>query len=1046
MIRPAFSIYDASAGSGKTFALAKEYLKIILTSPQDEAYKHILAITFTNKAVAEMKRRILSYLLEFADKDKNTDSIMLKEIGREIHKDDHYIQQKAKRILKNIIHNYAAFDVMTIDKFTAKVIRTFAFDFEIHPQFDISLDTQTLLEEAIDALIAKAGQEEKATSTLVDFALDKTDEDKSWDISFDLMEVGKLLTHENHRHEIEAFESQPIEVFEHLKKTLYSKKATLENEILDVISEIFEKIRAAGAERESFSAQYYPKHLDKIKLNFIMPETKYIEAKNFKTNKNAKAKDEIQELIPYFIETNTKLYSLIGKRDFIMAALKNLTPLSLLQAVNKELKSLLEEKNQLIISDFNSIIHNELKNQPAPFIYERIGEYYRHYFIDEFQDTSELQWNNLIPLIDNALSSEDHYKQQGSLMIVGDPKQSIYRFRGGRAEQLIDLSKDVNPFVNPDKKVFHLDTNWRSFDEIIAFNNAFFKNISQFFSNPQYMELYRDRSTQKNVGKEGGYVSVRFIEGNDDEDQELTKIEKYLEATYDTIQQCLSQGFHYQDIAILTRKRDSGIKLARFLVQKNIPVLSSESLMIALSSEVSFLVSFLNFLNASDDRESLAQILYYLGVEHEINQPLHDFIDSGLQCKTEEGLENWLIKQNIPVSIRQLKQKSVYEIAEFLAMRLISPNKRDAYVQDFLDRVLEQEVKNKAGISDFLKFWEHQQDSFSISIPEGKDAVTMLTIHKAKGLEFPVVIFPFADENYNRSKKDKIWLEHEEESHIPKVLVEHSSKVEFYGDKPLEVLQERNEEILLDNINLVYVALTRAVEQLYIISSMKINKEGEPLQNDMATFFLSYLKSIGVFDPNRFYYEFGVQARCSIPKLPKNQVSTLPVNAYTTSMSNIKIASREAVMWGSERGRAIAYGNLIHDVMSKLISRSDVNKVLEKVAEEGLILNHEKKSLTYELHKILSHPKLTAFFNDENRVYCEMEILKPEGGILKPDRVELNARNEAFILDYKTGVPNSNHLKQLEEYARWVAEMGYQLKKNCIVYLSDEVNIVELNF
>lgn len=1045
MIRPAFSIYDASAGSGKTFTLAKEYLKIILTSPSDEAYKHILAITFTNKAVAEMKKRILNYLLEFADKEKHPNSVMLDEIIKDIQKDANYIQLKSIKILKNIIHNYAAFDVMTIDKFTAKVIRTFAFDFQIHPQFDISLDTETLLEEAIDALIAQAGSEQKLTDTLIDFALDKTEEDKSWDISYDLMEVGKLLTRENHRLEIEAFQDQPIEVFEYLKKTLYAKKALLEEDIKQLIEEVFKTLQDSGIERETFSAQYYPKHLDKIKSTFLMPDRKYTEDGNFKTNKNAKGKEEVVALIPYFVETNTQIYALIGKRDFILATLQNLTPLSLLQAVNKELKNLLEEKNQLIISDFNSIIHNELKNQPAPFIYERIGEYYRHYFIDEFQDTSVLQWNNLIPLIDNALSSEDHYQQRGSLMIVGDPKQSIYRFRGGRAEQLIDLTKEVNPFVNPDKKVYHLDTNWRSFDEIIAFNNAFFKNISQFFNNSLYKELYHDKSAQKNESKEGGYVSIQFVEGHEDEDLELTKIEKYLEATYETIQQCLSQGFDYKDIAILTRKREPGIQLARFLVQKNIPVLSSESLMIALSPEVSFLVTFLNYLNATDDKESLAQVLYYIGMHNDTELSLHDFIDVGLQCESEEALDRWFAKYTIQISLRQLKQRSVYEIVEFLVMKLIAPDKRDAYVQDFLDRVLEQEVKNKAGIADFLKYWEHQHESFSVSIPEGKNAITMLTIHKSKGLEFPVVIFPFADENYVKSPKDKLWVEHEEDTSLPKFLVNHSKKVETFGEKPQEVFDERNEEILLDNVNLIYVALTRAVEQLYIISSMKLTSKGEVVQNDMATFFMNYLQNTGDFKTEKFQYSFGEQVRRSKPKPRESHVHTLPVNAFTTSMDHVKIASREAVMWGSERSKAIAYGNLIHDLMSKISSRSEVNYVVQLATEEGLIGENDKIQIAGELHKIVNHPNLYEFFNPEHKLFCEMEIVRPSGGVLKPDRVEINTHNEAFILDYKTGAPQSSHLKQLWEYAESVAEMGSKLKKCCVVYLADEVNIVELD-
>ena len=463
MQRPSFSIYDASAGSGKTYALVKEYLKIILVANKNDAYRNILAITFTNKAVHEMKSRIVGNLSEFAkDEPSEKAQDLMQDLAKETELSIIQIKTKSQQIIKHIIHNYAAFDISTIDKFTHKVIRAFAHDLGLPMTFEVTLDTENLLVEAVDAIIAQAGEDETLTKLLIDFTMEKTDDDKSWDISREILETGRLVLNENNRNEITHFQDKTIAEFVEIKNKLAEACKVLEKENTAFAESALLLIEKNGIDLKSFSRGTFPNHLQSIEEGKFNPKNKmFHEFEDITINKTAKDRAIIENIIPELLQILDTVYKNFEKRDFYKAFLKNITPLSLLNTVSNELAKIQEEQNVLSISEFNAIIHREIQNQPAPFIYERLGERYRHFFIDEFQDTSEMQWQNLIPLIDNATSSEID-GEKGTLMIVGDPKQSIYRWRGGKAEQFIELSKDQNPFNNPEKVLEHLDKNYRS--------------------------------------------------------------------------------------------------------------------------------------------------------------------------------------------------------------------------------------------------------------------------------------------------------------------------------------------------------------------------------------------------------------------------------------------------------------------------------------------------------------------------------------------------------------------------------------------------------
>ena len=1062
MQRPSFSIYDASAGSGKTYALVKEYLKIILSSSKNDSYRNILAITFTNKAVHEMKSRIVGSLSEFAKDEPNKKaSDLMHDLAIETNLSVNQIKVKSQQIIKHIIHNYAAFDISTIDKFTHRVIRAFAHDLNLPMTFEVTLDTENLLTEAVDAIIAQAGEDETLTKLLIDFTMEKTDDDKSWDISREILETGRLLLNENNREEITHFHNKTISEFLEIKKRLAKICEQLEAENVNLAKNAISIFDQNGIDTKSFSGEYFPKHIQSIIDGKFNPKNKtYHEFDAIKINKTAKDKAIIESVIPQLLEFLATIYKNFEKRDFYKAFLKNITPLSLLNTVSNELAKIQEEQNVLSIAEFNAIIHREIQNQPAPFIYERLGERYRHFFIDEFQDTSEMQWQNLIPLIDNALSGEID-GEKGTLMIVGDPKQSIYRWRGGKAEQFIELSKDKNPFNNPDKKQFHLDKNYRSYSQIIDFNNQFFKLLSNEFDNKDYKDLYENHSFQKTNDKKGGYVNISFLPIIDkiefeNDDEALDKTELFVLATLNTIQKVLKEGFEYKDIVILTRKRDQGIAIANYLTEQNIPLLSSETLMIQNATEVRLIIHLLKYLKNNADLESKAQFLNYLAQNSQDQMPIHDFIAKGMSLTNEKEFESWLESFHVNLSFQNIRKKSLYEavviiINKFLTNSItqVAPapplGAGGAYIQYFLDIVLERDIRNQAGISDFLNYWDKNAEKFSIPSPEGTNAVRIMTIHKSKGLEFPVVIFPFAEEDYTRKPKDKLWLSNEEEAvELPKILIDNTSSVEGFGEAAKAVYDSKKQEELLDNINVLYVALTRAEEQLYVISQqLKPKKDGEYPSN-MASFFIKYLKNQAVFDETKLEYAFGNAAKLSSAKAHVDTSKIIESVSEVLNPKNIKIAQREAIMWGTHQQEAIEYGNLIHEILSFVKTKDDVDFALINALENGLITNNQKEMVAKTIREIVNHSELKNYFDKDNLVLNEQTIIQKEGNLVKPDRMVISNKNEVYLLDYKTGLHQPKYKQQLENYQTAIEKMGYKVNKKALIYIGEKIEVLHL--
>lgn len=1048
MNKPAFSIYNASAGSGKTYMLVKEYLKILLLAPADDAYRKILAITFTNKAVEEMKSRIIASLSQFAKDDPGIKAgALMAELAAETRLSLATIKDKSKAIIKNIIHNYASFDISTIDRFTHKVIRAFAHDLNLSVSFDVSLETENLLQEAVDAIIAKAGENDVLTNLLVDFSVDKTDNDKSWDVTYELFEIGRLLINENNRNEVTQFKDKPIEEFLFIKEKLRQSVSRLEHENIELGNSLFTLIDEKGIDLKSFSAGHFPNHIGYIQKGELKStHKKYHTAEDVKINKTAKDRELIEGVLDELLYLLQKVYKNYEKKNFYEAFLKNITPLSLLNSISQELERIQKEQNVLSISEFNAIIYREIQSQPAPFIYERLGERYRHFFIDEFQDTSEMQWHNLIPLIDNSLSSED-MGVKGSLMIVGDPKQSIYRWRGGKAEQFIGLSKDHNPFSNPDREIVKLERNYRSYSNVIDFNNGFFKYVSSEFENPDYRELYELNSKQEHNDKTGGYVNISFIpeiQQDEDLDENTDKNQLYLEAVLATIGKVRQQGFAYRDIVLLTRKRQPGVLLANYLTENKIPILSSETLLIENAAEVKLIINLLRYLKSNENHEAKAYFLYFAAKSQGLTQTVHDFIYEGMGQPTEDALEKWLRQYGIHISFRNCRKRSLYEAVETIIEAFIKEKSNQSYVQYFLDLVLEKDVRSQSGIADFLEYWDNNGSKFSIPSPEGNDAVRIMTIHKSKGLEFPVVIFPFAEEDYAKSPRSKMWLEIDDDTlGFQKALIDSKREVAEYGEKASELYMIKSQEELLDNINILYVALTRAEEQLYIISNRNFTSRGELASNNMSSYFIGYLHDQGLFDNSLASYEFGSPQRISEAEDFEESQNTIKVVKERFSPRAVKIAQRESLMWGSKQLKAIEFGNVMHEILSFVRTSHDVSLAVTKAVEGGLIIGSQKKEVEENLKRIIFHPELTSFFAEGSIVYNEQSIIRRNVQTVKPDRVSVKDE-KAYLLDYKTGAHLPKYENQLAEYQKALEEMGFEVAKKTLVYIGDDINVVHL--
>ena len=1036
-----FQVYNASAGSGKTFTLVKEYLKVLLNSEDIFSFQKILAVTFTNKAAGEMKERVLSSLEDFAaGKENDLFNIIIKEIDA----DKPIIQQRSKKILEAILQNYAAFSITTIDSFTHKIIKSFAYDLGLPQNFEVEMDAVSLLNQAVDVLISKIGSDKKLTKLLIDYSLDKTDDDKSWDISRDLNEFAKVLLNEDDIKHFRALANKKLEDFTNLKTKLYSHQKELKEAIKNVGEAFLDLIENHGIAHKDFMRATIPKFfLDlsakSVNIDFLKrSETieKAIENHQYysKTTTTAVA-SLIENIVPEIINLYAQSKDLYSQFLMNKLALKNIIPLAVLNNINIELEQIKEENNIRLNAEFNQLISDNIKEQPAPFIYERIGQRFQHYFIDEMQDTSELQWQNLIPLIDNALAQEN-----SNLLLVGDGKQAIYRWRGGKAEQFIELGSPLkNPF-HVKKEIKSLETNFRSYSEVINFNNSFFQHTANFIQNDSYKNLFIEGNKQFENSKKGGFVSLTFLEK--EEDKDLEKL-KYPKKVLEKINK-LKDSFSLNEICVLTRTKKDGVAVANYLSENGVDIISSETLLIQNSPKVCFIIDVLKVLQNANDEETRFEVLYFLHQHLQIKNPKHIFFKEFSKVDNQTIFES-LKLYGISFEISTFYQLPFYEKIEEIIRGFNLIHTSDAYLQFFLDVVIEQQRKS-TDVADFLEFWELKKDKLSIVAPGSSNAVQIMTIHKSKGLEFPVVIFP-CDVNIYKQINPKVWLNELPENYdnFEELLIPYNKELSYVNDTGLEIYNQQREELELDNFNLLYVSLTRAVEQLYVITEMKISAKGEENTNFYSGVFINYLIQNKLWKEGVLEYYFGDEIRVSKNEL-QSSVAEIHQKFISTPWQehNVVLLAGASKLWDTNQGKAINFGNLFHEILSKIITEKDVSKIIAAYHQEGIIDKNQLLIINSTIISVVNHPKLASYFSEEVTVYNEREIVDTDNQIIIPDRLVFLGENEVVIIDYKTGNPSAENHQQLLKYERVLKTMHFKVDKKLLIYINDKIDVVEV--
>ena len=1040
-------MYNASAGSGKTFTLVKQYLKVLLTSSDLFMFQKVLAITFTNKAAGEMKERVLSNLEAFAEGDEND---LLKIILSETALEATLIKERSKKILDAILQNYSAFSITTIDSFTHKIIKSFAYDLGLSLNFEVEMDAISLLNEAVDVLISKIGTDKKLTNLLIDYSLDKTDDDKSWDISKDLNDFARILLNEEDVKHFRALAHKELDDFFELKNRLQKANKEIEREYKVFGNEVLSFIEASGAQILDFAQiGECPKHFQKLtKLRSLKSDdlkfdgrlNKTIEeGKNLYAGKvTASVKDTIEgiseQLRLYYYQSKdlyTRTYSnyLLNK-----ITLKSIIPLAVLNNINSELNTIKEDNNIRLNAEFNQLISDNIKDEPAPYIYERIGQRFQHYFIDEMQDTSVLQWQNLIPLIENALAQEN-----SNLLLVGDGKQAIYRWRGGKASQFIDLgAKEENPF-NIQKEIKNLETNFRSYSEIINFNNSFFQHTSNFLQNESYKKLFYEGNTQLENTKKGGFVALTFLDKEEEKDDEKVK---YPKKVLEKIIQ-LKEDFYLNEICVLTRTKKDGIAVADYLSDNGISIISSETLLLKNNAKINFIIDVLHIIQNANDEEKRFEVLYFLYAHLQVKTPKHAFFKKHIKLANAvifEDLKSYGISFNFSV----FQQVPFYEKIEEIIRGFNLVDSSNAYVQFFLDVVLEQQRK-VTDIGDFLEFWELKKHKLSIVASENENAVQVMTIHKSKGLEFPVVIFPCDVEIY-RQISPKIWFDDlPEDYQFKELLVDYKKDLSLINARGLEIYNQQREELELDNFNLLYVSLTRAVEQLHVITEKKISAKGAENVNYYSGIFINYLKEQNLWQEDLLAYTFG-----NIDRIQKKEAASSLTEIHEKFIStpwqehNIVLLASASKLWNTAQGEAIDFGNLFHEILSKIITNKDVDNIVTQYHQQGLIDEVQLKVIKEAMHSVVNHSELKSYFSEEVTVFNEREIVDIDNQVVIPDRLVFNAQNEVTIIDYKTGNPSKEHHQQLLRYEKVLKSMHFKVAKKLLVYMNVIIEVVEV--
>ncbi len=1035
-----FVVYKSGAGSGKTFTLVKEYLRLSLHDENRllHNYRRILAVTFTNKAAAEMKSRVISALSELSQDAEAgiTGRILCKELGVKPAE----LRRRAGIVLTHLLHHYSDFAIGTIDSFTHRIVRTFAQELDLPVNFNVELDAAGFYEKVIAQLLAKVGEDEQISRLLKEYVLNRAEDNAFWDPESGMREFTALLLKEDageyleklkqyNAGDLENFHRQFLDFIKHYRNNLkqISAKAIelISSSALSDDDFIYKKSGPQTFFKKCSAGEAGPVESQGTRLQAAMRENRWAgKGQNEeKLSGLGPALTAIAQELTDFIDKNHRYYAIC---EVLSKQMYGLMLLKKIEEISREQK---EEERIVFISEFNNKIFNLVNEEPAPFIYERLGERYQHYLLDEFQDTSSLQWQNLLPLLDNALAGGWYN------LVVGDGKQSIYRWRNANVRQfaaLPEIENSGNSAVAGEraqslKRNFDsqaLNTNFRSSTTVVEFNNALFSHIKSLALNDSLLKIY-ESNEQKVHSSESGFVTVNTGAVAPDE---LGGLNCALSLQY--IEAAIQDGYKYSDICVLSRRNQHGSEIAAFLVQNNIPVVSSESLLLKHNLEVNTIISYLRTLIDPRDLVSAAAVITYLFHRKRIDSQALDLylkrLTAGLSLAA-------ILEEAVMQPGEEDRLKNLADHCLNIIKALHMTDEAHQYVRFFLDEVNEFLVTRGPNISAFLEYWDYRKEKASLIIPDSTNAVKIMTIHASKGLEFPVVIIPYC--NWPVYRMAQTWVHvDQKEVQLPVGVIKHNKQAENSGFG--EQIEKEKQEQLLDNLNLLYVGLTRAVNRMHLICN-KSSGQKAPLVSDWIGKYISF--RTGQAEAG-FYSEGAATKKSASHKKPEQNIFELEPVKFGDTADRIRIKSS---FRNSGTADALRTGTLMHELLSAIDSVADITNAVEAAAGRGDFSPSEAGKVQSALHELLTRPEIAPYFAPSLHLKKEAELLTTEGDILRPDRVVF-MDDTTVIIDYKTGATQATkYSAQLNRYRQALLEMGHKNVKNLLIY-TDSGQVVEV--
>lgn len=1053
MVKP-LTVYKASAGSGKTFTLATEYIKLVVENPQ--SYRNILAVTFTNKATEEMKMRILSQLYgiwkQLPDSEK-----YLQVICEKTGLDEAFVSERAGMALSNLLHNYNYFRVETIDTFFQRVLRNLARELDLTANLRIGLNDYQVEELAVDQLIEDLKTTDVLLQWLLKYIMETISDDKSWNVIEKIKSFGKNIFKDEYKN-VSSLLQQKLEepgFFEHYTTCLKEIRKAAEERMKDLARQFFDTLKSEGFTIDDFSygksgvCSLFLKLQDGIFDESIVGKRVtdslgYPEKWCKKTHPRKEqiyilADTSLGSILRTAMEERPRQWRLYQSADI---TLRHLSQLRLLDSIEKKVRELNEGANRFLLSDTQQLLHALIDGSDTPFIFEKIGTQLQHIMIDEFQDTSTVQWQNFKVLLSEAMSQEGSEN-----LIVGDVKQSIYRWRSGDWRLLNDIQTQ---FPSPEAQldIRTLGTNYRSQRNIIEFNNIFFRTAAQLEymavqDNPEATALQRAyddvEQTVPDELENNGLINIQLLPADDYQ-------EKTLAGIVDIVCKLRDKGVKPSEMAILVRT-NIHIPLIADHFTKHLPdirIVSDEAFRLDASVAVNLLVEALHLITHPQDTLAKANIVklyqYYVFetkvADNELllsNRPLDELLPEAYIQHFEE-----------------LKSLSLYELTERLYMifELHRLEGQSAYLCAFFDQLLNFTSENATGIDAFVSEWEEDLCSKTIQSDE-INGIRLLSIHKSKGLEFAHVIIPFCDWQLEKTQGNILWCRPDEVpfDDLPIVPVDSAPK-QLMGTIYEDDYQREHLQNTVDNLNLLYVAFTRASQSLFVIGKRNAPKSRSMLIEQVLPLIVQEKAEAtlsGIDNENdaiRFTYGTLIPQKVKVHKDSPNpflqKITPVGINILTfdnplsfrqSNRSKDFIALQDEENDELQQRQYIQMGSILHQVFSTIRTAADIDSALKRLQLEGVLYDEQVTAdkVAAMLRKRLQNSRVADWFSDRWTLFNECTILTVEDGNIverRPDRVMTNGK-EWVVIDFKFGSPKEEYHDQVREYMALLADMGH---------------------